>query len=118
MSETRVKEDEELAALRKEFDRLITEGPPRVKPPEPPPAPDAEVVPFNPWGPRRPWRAEPLAASNALPYEPTALDRQIEMQRANAQAARLDRLRRDPFGLAIYGGHETIDDVVRRQNGD
>jgi hypothetical protein len=90
------------------------EPPPKPRPPEP----EAGVIQLDPWGPRRPWRAEPPAASNALPYEPTDLDRLVETQRRVAAAARADRQRRDPWGLGLYGEYETIDDLVRRQNGD
>jgi hypothetical protein len=80
--------------------------------------PQAEVLPFNPWPAARKWTAEPPAASNAMPYAPTDLDRLVETKRAVAAAARADRLRRDPFGLGIWGEHETIEDLVRRQNGE
>jgi len=82
-----------------------------------PAPPKAEIVPFNPFPPRRRWTAEPPAASNSMPYVPSALDRLVETQRAVAQAAREDRRRRDPFGLGLYG-YETIEDLVRRQNGE
>jgi len=58
-----------------------------------------------------------LKAGTTVAYEPTALDRLVEVQRAVAAAARADRLARDPFGVGLYGG-ETIDNVVRRQNGE
>jgi hypothetical protein len=81
-------------------------------------AKQADVVPFNPWPTaRRPWTAEPSAASNAMPYAPSATDRLMETQRAVAAAARQDRLRRDPWGLGLYS-HESLEDVIRRQNGD
>ena len=102
---------------REHFDRLCREGP---EPPEPKPKPlppPADVIPFNPFPIGRRWSAEPSATVNSVPYEPTALDRLVEVQRAVAAAARADRLARDPFGVGLYGG-ETIDDVVRRQNGE
>src|SRR5262249_12712930 len=103
---------------RERLDRLIREGPPPITP-KPKPLPEAaEVVPFDPWGPRRPWRAEPMGTVNSIPYEPTALDRVAEVQRTVAAAARADRRRRDPFGLALYGDYETTEDLVRRQNGE
>jgi hypothetical protein len=102
---------------RERFDRLIREGPPQPQPRPKPEPPVAEVIPFNPWGPRRPWQALPPAASNAMPYQPTDIDRLVELQRANAQAAIEDRLRRDPFGTGIWG-HESLEDLVRRQNGE
>ena len=98
--------------------KAFLEGPEPPPKPKPKPEPEADVIRFEPWGPRRPWRAEPPAASNSMPYEPTALDRLMETQRAVAAAARADRRRRDPFGLGLYGDRENIDDVVRRQNGD
>jgi hypothetical protein len=103
---------------RERFDRLCREGPwgPPLRP-QRKPLPEAEIVPFNPWPVSRAWTAEPLGTVNSVPYEPTALDRLVETQRAVAAAARADRLARDPFGLSLYG-EETIDDVVRRQNGD
>jgi hypothetical protein len=103
---------------REEFEaelRYLKEhGWPTEEPKPKPLPPAADVVPFRPWGPRRPWTAEPLATTNAQPYQATDIDRLIELQRANAQAARAERRRRDPFG--IWGGAETIDDVVRRQD--
>jgi hypothetical protein len=40
-----------------------------------------------------------------------------ETKEAVAQAAREAR-QRDPYGLNLYGGHETIDELVKRQNGN
>jgi hypothetical protein len=103
--------------MSSKFDQLIEEILKGPKPEPKPLPPAAEVVPFNPFPVGRKWTAEPLGTVNSVPYEPTALDRLVEVQRAVAQAARADRLSRDPFGVGLYST-ETIDDVVRRQNGD
>jgi hypothetical protein len=79
--------------------------------------PKADVIPLQPWGPRRPWTAEPAGTVNSVAVAPNDLDYLVQLQRANAAAARADRLARDPFGLGLYG-HESLDDLVRRQNGD
>jgi hypothetical protein len=100
---------------RERLNRLIREGPPSSRPrPKPLPLP-ADVVPLNPWPVGRKWTAEPLGTVNSVPYQPTDIDRLVEVQRAVAEAARADRLRRDPFGCGLYG-METIEDVVRRQD--
>jgi hypothetical protein len=103
--------------MSSKFDQIVEELLKGPKPKPKPLPPAAEVVPFNPFPVGRKWTAEPLGTVNAVPYEPTAIDRLVEVQRAVAQAARADRLARDPFGLGHWGG-ETIEDVVRRQNGD
>jgi hypothetical protein len=103
---------------RERFDRLIREGPPAPQPKPKPLPPAAEVVPLNPWPVRRKWTAEPVATVNSVRYEPKDIDRLIELRRANAQWAREARMRHDPFGLGLYGQYETIDDVVRRQEGE
>jgi hypothetical protein len=103
--------------MSSKFDQLVEEILKGPKPKPKPLPPAAEVVPFNPFPVGRKWTAEPLGTVNSVPYEPTAIDRLVELQRAVAQAARADRRRRDPFGVGHWG-HETIDDLVRRQNGD
>jgi hypothetical protein len=79
------------------------------------PPKDAEVYQMFP-GKRR-WVAHPVAASAYVPYEPTFQDELMETQRAVAQAARRARVQRDEFGLGHWG-FETLDELVRRQNGD
>jgi hypothetical protein len=96
--------------------KAFLEGPePPPKPPEPE-LPEANILPFTPWGPSRKWTAEPAGTVNSVHGEPTDIDRLIETQRAVAEAARADRRRRDPFGTGIYG-HETLEEILRRQDG-
>jgi hypothetical protein len=104
--------------MSSKFDQLIEEILKGPKPKPKPLPPAADVVPFNPFPVGRKWTAEPLGTVNSVPYEPTTIDRLVELQREVAAAARADRRRRDPFGLGIWGGAESIDEVVRRQNGD
>jgi hypothetical protein len=100
---------------KEHFERLCL-GPEASLTPEPKPLPPpAEVIPLNPWPVGRKWTAEPSATVNSMPYVPTAIDRLVELQRANAAAARAARLARDPCGVGLYG-EETIEDIVRRQN--
>jgi hypothetical protein len=107
----------ELKAAKERFAERLAEPIPRAKP-KPKPEPEAEVVPFNPfpWGRRR-WTAEPVGTTSYRAWEPTGLDRLAEVQRAVASAARQSRASRDPFGIGHWG-HETMDDLIRRQNGD
>jgi hypothetical protein len=63
---------------------------------------------------RRRWSVQVDGVSSAIAMEPTFLDRLKERQ---IELDRLDREARcDPTGLGIYGGEETIDEIVRRQN--
>jgi hypothetical protein len=75
--------------------------------------PKAEVVPLDPWPVGRGWTPEPH-----MGVGPTVTIRYdlLETQRAVAAAARAARRARDPFGTGIYG-HESMAEVVRRQNG-
>jgi hypothetical protein len=76
--------------------------------------PKAEVVPLDPWPVGRPWRPEPEPPASRTVTIRFDL---AELQRANAEAARAARRGRDPFGIGLYG-HETLGDLVRRQNGE
>jgi hypothetical protein len=91
---------------------------PSERPKPKPPAPKAaEVTPLWPWRRRR-WTAEPVAATSYVAVEPTTADFLEEARRANARAARDARRRADPLGCGIWVQDETMDEIVRRQNGD
>jgi hypothetical protein len=87
-------------------------------PPPPEPEPEAEVMPLNPWRYQR-WTAEPIRPTSYRAIEPTSADaRRIDEQEAreaNARAARLARLEADPFGTGHWEVHETMAELVRRQ---
>jgi hypothetical protein len=100
----------ELARARAELEELLSKPIPKKKLPEQPKR-DAEVFRMLP-GSR--WVARPVAASAYVAYEPTWRDRWEETRRAVADAAPEAR---DQWGLGLWG-QETMDDVVKRQNGN
>jgi hypothetical protein len=102
---------------RAELEEFLSKPFPKKRPPpsNPEVKRDAEVFQMLPG--KRPWVARPVAASSYVGYAPTQADRLEEIRREVAKAAREARLRADRFGLGLWS-RETIDDVVRRQNGD
>ena len=113
---------EKPSKAREELERLLEQArrnPPQLRPEfQPKPPPRADVIPLDPWPVQRRWTAEPTGPSSARPYYPTENERYEEYLRelrlANAAAARASRLRLGP----AWVGDETIDEVVRRQNGE
>ena len=96
----------------------LAEPIPKAKPKAKPEPPSAEVVPLNPYPfGRRQWTAEPIAASSAVPYQPSELELYQwslkELQKANARAARAQRRRLGP----AWCQDETMEEIVRRQEG-
>jgi hypothetical protein len=63
------------------------------------------------------WKVEIDKVSSAVPMEPTQADLLKEAQLERKRLDRIERLRLDPVGLGTWGVQETIDEVVRRQNG-
>jgi hypothetical protein len=107
-------EKREKTAAERLAERLA--GPIPLAKPKPKPLPEAELVPLDPWPlGRRGWTPE-VEAKGVGPTVTIRWDL-VEMQRANAEIARAFRRSRDPFGVGLYG-HETMDELVRRQNGE
>ena len=65
---------------------------------------------------RKSWRPVVDRTSSAMALEPSYADQWKETELEAKRAERQDRRRVDPTGLGIWGGEETIDEVVRRQN--
>jgi hypothetical protein len=110
---TKEQEYKETKAL---FDKMMSEPIPRAKPKPKPLGPKAEVVELDPFPRgRRAWSPEPEPCG----VGPTVTIRYdlLEEQRRTAEIARAFRRSRDPFGTGIYG-HESMAEIVRRQNGE
>jgi len=102
---------------RRELAEILSKPFPKKKNDPQPPPEDAQVYRIIPGRQKRKWIAQPVAASAYVPYEPTSQDALLaETREAVAQAAREARLR-DPSGLGLYR-HETLDELVKRQNGN
>src|SRR5215469_12902289 len=73
-----------------------------------------EIIPGRGGKVGKRWRPFVDKPSAYVQHEPTGLDREMELRRAVGEAARRARMRSDPLNL--YGGEETIADVVERQD--
>jgi len=76
----------------------------------------AEVLKLDPWRKdKRPWNVVPTdRVTSYVAMGPTAVEKEI--MRAVGEAARARRARALSDPLNLYGGEETIDDVVKRQD--
>jgi hypothetical protein len=63
------------------------------------------------------WKVEIDKVSSAVPMEPTQADLLKEAQLERKRLDRADRLKADGIGLGTWGVEETMEEIVRRQNG-
>jgi hypothetical protein len=73
-----------------------------------------ELIPGKGGKVGRRWRPLVDGPTSAVQADPNAADEIWALRRAVGEAARRARMRADPLNL--YGGEESIDDVVRRQD--
>ena len=102
--------------LRKRLDESLRQGCPKKPKPKAAPAEVVELIPPRKRIVRRGWQAYPPTHTSYQPYQPSRSDEIKELQLRNAAAARRERVRRDQDGLGLWGGPETIEDLVREQD--